>query len=105
MRFEEIAIQLNLPDESVQNLLSRLITNKIIRAVEDETNTAYIPARPLEKISVLEILEIEDSSQRGPSAFPYKAEIAQTVTEVKDKTRQSLGDYSLADVLSRRLTK
>jgi len=97
--FEQVASQLNLPDELVQNLLERLTTNNILYPIESEGDNTYVLARPAEKISVLEVMEIDDTARTSRLGV-YTDQISQDVNQVKNRSRTAMGGYNLADVLN-----
>ena len=100
VRFEQIGAKLNLPDESVQKLLDRLIENQLVCPVENENANMYVLARPAYKIPLLEILEFDLPAGAPSTPSPYEKEITQLVTQVKNQTKNALGKLTLADILT-----
>ncbi|MBN1763863.1 MAG: YihY/virulence factor BrkB family protein [Sedimentisphaerales bacterium] len=97
-RFEEIADKLNLPHESVHDLLDRLCAAKIVCRADDEGGDSFLPARTPDKIAVLEILNIEDST-RLAGKVQYEDDIHKIVDRIKTRTQKGLEQYTLSDLI------
>lgn len=101
-RFDDIAEKLNLPDESVEQLLNRLVDKKIISPVENGTeNPQYLLARPADKIKLVEVMEID----RPATAYKEIEDesVMRMLVDITSQTQNKLGAYTLADALVPRM--
>lgn len=93
--FEDIVRQINLPDQSIHTLLERLQAMKVVCPVEEEE---YLLARPAEKISVLEIMDVTPSVDATPQTA-HHPDLASTLRLVHQKADHLLGSLTLADII------
>lgn len=107
--FDRVAAKLRLPAESVQWLLDRLGESGVIRSVDDESGPQYVLARPAGKTEVAEVLRTANprrepsgrDARSGYSSYEGRdGQIAAAVAEVERRTRSSLADLTLADMLT-----
>lgn len=94
-----IADRLHLPSESVQLLLEWLVSAKVVCSVGSGTDVAYVPARPPERIPLLELLGVEDARGDSPAARPYDRDISEMVADTWANARSALAAYTLADAI------
>jgi membrane protein len=111
--FAEVAESLGLPAPAVRTLLERLQRGGIVAAVPSgqltaagqtaptaeksrfEAADAYVPARPLEAIHAAEVLALGAPGEESRT----QEKVAEALRHVRDKTRQALGEATLADLL------
>jgi membrane protein len=99
LRFEAVAAKLGLPDDSVQWLLDRLTASNVVCPVETDMATAYVPARPAERIPVLEVLAITGEQQCSTQSATADATINDAIARVQGHARSSLGELTLAEAV------
>lgn len=90
--FGQIAAALGLPEDVVRPLLERLIARRIVCNVDGAIDT-YVLARPPERITVAEMLELDAPE---PAHVPLRAPI----DAVEDRLSGSIAALTLADVLT-----
>ena len=95
--FRELAERLGLPDASVQRLLERLAGWGMVTRTGAGAESAYVLARPPEKIALLELLELGGSGAVGSRC---RGDIARAVQRVRRRAGEALGGWTLADVLA-----
>ncbi len=95
--FEQIAAGINLPDDAVQTLLDRLVDRRVLCPVSTPgaAQAAFVLARPAGKIPLAEVLEL---SEDRVGAELSEGAIARAVADVRGRTRQALGELTLADI-------
>jgi membrane protein len=96
---EQIATQLQLPAESVQRLLDRLSSARVVCRVESDQTEAYVLARPAGKIPVIEVFGVHHGAESN-TGRSFHGDIASLVTRAELRTRDELGDFTLADVIA-----
>ena len=96
---DEIASQLQLPDESTTWLLNRLNGIGLICPVEDKAAGTYVPARAAAQTPILQILEIEGLNQ-AEGEHRYAPDIRNAIERVRQQANTSLGTLTLADLVS-----
>lgn len=95
---ELVAQKLHTTELASRELLDRLADAGLLcPIVEDEAVTAFVLARPADKISVLDVLGLAASSNGAPPAD----DIQQRVSDVQRHAADSLGHITLADALRR----
>ena len=102
--FERIERQLGSPDAVVRKVMDGLVALGIVCAVEHDAGDAYVMAKSLDRIPVLEVMEFlpdTDEHARDAVADP---ELRRTVARVKQRVGGATGTYTLSDVLSERTT-
>ena len=103
--FDEIVNQLGLPDPSVAKIMDHLANLGVVCPAESpETgrSVGYLPARPLDRIPVLEIMEVAPGKDAGASATrPADEALAATLDETRRRISTATGRYTLADVVGR----
>ncbi len=99
INFSGVREKLNLPDESIQRLLDRLVIIGIICPVEnDGGGGAYVPARPVETIGILEVLGFNNPSGKLPADVNDPI-LVRELTRISQETNKALGDVKLADIV------
>ncbi|MBI5723401.1 MAG: YihY/virulence factor BrkB family protein [Planctomycetes bacterium] len=100
-RFDRIAQSLALPDECVNRLLEKLIAAGMICKVDSDPVPSYIPAKPVESIRVVDVVELAGSGETTLRCSDrFQPDLARIVGVVRGKTRHALGETSLAQLLS-----
>jgi membrane protein len=113
MSLKQVADRLRLPDASVQQLLDRLASAGIIYPVKSTQASAYVLARPAEKIPVFQFLvpgtgPVQSITAGAPeqavlSLGPgHDQDIADSVASLQQRTQDALRNVTLADLLGRR---
>ncbi len=95
---EQIAAALDLPESSVGKIMTRLRAIGIVYPVESDLQEAYVLARPAEKISLLELMEIS-TVEKDLSVENFDLQISQRISRVEGLARESLGKTTLAEVI------
>ena len=95
----KISSQLNLPDDSVLQLLDRLLAAGILLHAETANGSVFVLSRPPDSISVAEIMEIAEPAQAPPKSNRYAQEIAQPVASAIARTTEAMKGWTLADVI------
>ena len=101
LSFERLAGALDLPDESVQEIVERLIGREVICPVEVEAAGAgsYVLSRPAERIMLLDVLEIEEREGGVDRRRHRDVELLERVGQVRARVGKAVGALTLADVL------
>lgn len=98
--FERIERQLGLPDAIVQKIMDGLVALGIVCAVESDAGGAYVMAKPLDKIPVLEVMEfLPDTDERSHEDVGDR-QLRRTVAHIKERVGEATGSYTLSDVLA-----
>ncbi len=100
VRLGQIVNRLCLPTGSVQWLLDRLASANVVCPVEGPAESGYTLARPAERISVLEVLGVDNWDRASSPRRRYDSEITRVVTRARDRARSALGAFTLADAIS-----
>jgi len=96
--FDEIKDKVKLPDEPVRWLLGQLTSVGAVCSVTGNGPPAYVPARPVEKISVLEVLRI-GPSDGSPDAGRYDDEIIATLARFQQRSQAALGTTTIGELI------
>lgn len=99
VEFGQIAATLNLPDETVERILDRLVEIEVVSQVGGDGSSGYLLTRPAERIPVLEVFEIERNAPKQ-AVGSYGAQIDGMLAKVKAQTHAALGSLSLADTIN-----
>jgi membrane protein len=100
---EEISTHIQLSDFTLRRLLDRLARAGIVaEVVRDDQPAAYTLARPAERITILDILELKPSHEERTIPEHYDAEIWSTVEKVTAQVRSATGELTLADIVGRK---
>jgi len=100
LSFQHIVHRLELPGPTVNKIMDQLAAMGVVTCVERQAETsAYVLARPPEKISVPHIMQFLPEDDRLEPPTKADPNVAEAVRRVKDRVRAALGDYTLADVL------
>ncbi len=93
-----IADDLKLPEDIVQKLVLRLEENGVLCPVEGHSQPAYVPARPAERIGVLDVMEL---NSRTISVLQDRVSgaLQQSLTMISNQAHSALGELTLADAL------
>jgi len=95
-----VAESLKLEPLSAETLLEKLTALGVLSRCDAEPVRAYALARPAEKISMTEILEIEQEGEPSPAAPSYPPEIAEPVARFTEHARRGVGQLTLAELLA-----
>jgi len=101
----EIASRMDIPVATVERLLAELVRRRIVCVAgpdEDESMRTYLPERPAERISLLDVLSIEDGSRKRLGPVDCAPGVAAALDRTVGMTRSALGQATLADVLNAR---
>ena len=97
--FEEIAGSIDLPDESIHKLLGRLEQIGIVSPVGTEGHESYVPTRPPDGISILEVMEITSGEQPSRRTH-YRESLARRIEMVRRQVNKAIGRLTIADVVT-----
>ena len=100
VRLDEIKERLRLPAECVRLLLDRLSTLGMLCPVEARSSTAYLPARPPDKVRVLDLLEIAAPQTADDLPARYDAPLAAAVEQARRELESAAGTMTLASLLA-----
>ena len=95
----EVAEALNLPGPAVERLIGKLKTADVVCPVESggtKRSSAYVLARPAERIGVLEIVETDRGAGGGRPGCDQ--EVAARLEAVRGRVGEALEETTLADV-------
>ena len=95
-----VAEDLRLPPVLVQPLLGQLVSAGVLCPAGQEPATGYVPARPLERTFVLDVLEVAGAQDKEAPAHAFSPAIALGVGAVQRKARETLGGMTLARALA-----
>ena len=97
----DIAADIRLTERSTRSLLDRLTAGGVLAAVEaDAPGSAFVPARPLERIKVADLLDLSFPPESAPGAARSEnLRIQAGVVTVCRRAAAGLGDLTMADVL------
>ena len=96
----QVADDLRLTERATRQLLDRLTDRGVLAAVDARDGPAYLPARPLERIEVLELLDMGVAAGAGSAPGPRAAAMRAVLDEVRRRTQRALKDLTLADVMA-----
>ncbi len=97
--FDHICSELDLPYDSVQNLIDRLADNRVICAVGAETRLAFVLARPAEQIPLGDVLEI-NRNYFDQTAHCNTEEIQALIKRVLRQMGDTLDKLSLSAIIN-----
>ena len=101
--FETVVNQLGLPDPSIATIMDHLARLGVVcpaEAPNSKATVGYLPAKPLDLIPVLSIMEFGSSGQPNvPESQPADAEVAALLTRARRRINDATGQYTLADVV------
>ncbi len=100
LTLEEIGRTVSLPDITLERILDRLRLSGIVVRVEDEERVNFFLARPADKISLLEILDIPSGRNTTEPERRFGEEIEKRMRRILGRTQSSLGSVTLAEVLT-----
>jgi membrane protein len=95
-----VAEDLRMPTPLVEPLLAHLASAGIVCPVSSAAQTGYVPSRPLEKISVLDAIDLAQGQGGAAPAHAYAPAIAEGVGKVQRQARGALGAVTFAQVLA-----
>jgi len=98
--FGHIERQLGIPDAIVHKIMDALVALGIVCAVQGDAGDAYVMAKPLDKIPVLEVMEFLPEDNGRARAVVADPGLRRTVARIKERIGSATGSYTLADVLS-----
>ncbi len=97
---EQIGREIGLPDITLERILERLRGSGIVVRVEEEEGVNFMPARPADKIGVLEILDLSSRPEPTGSGRQFSEGVETRIQRVFSRVESSLGPMTLADVLN-----
>jgi len=98
---ESVARRLRRPTGFAQTVLDHLESAGILCRSGDESESAYLLARPPERISILEVVGVDSSaSQSQRFAHDYDPDVSVAVTRAWAQARSSFGAFTLADAIA-----
>ena len=96
-----IVDQLDLPGDSVEWLIDQLTKAGLVcRTDTDEEESCFLLARPAEKIRVAEVMALCDPRSRNHCGAAETDAITEAIRRVQDRTRSSVQELTLADLLA-----
>jgi len=96
----QVAEDLRMPAPLVEPLLKQLVSAGLLCPVETEAETRYVPRRPLEKVTVMAVMDFAGAPGEEAPAPAYAAPIAAGMAGIQRKTRDALGGLTFAEVLA-----
>jgi membrane protein len=98
--FDDICAEINLPGESAQPVIERLVKACILcpASQTDGVRSAYALAVPAERITVAKLLATGDPRKPDQIGATDK-KLRELLTEVRDKSAASLGGRTLAELI------
>jgi len=98
VRLDDVKERLRLSAECVRLLLDRLSTLGILCPVETGSTTAYLPARPPDKVRVLDLLDITPA-ETHEAGTRYDAPLAAAVDRARRVLQSAAGTMTLAALI------
>jgi len=98
---ERIVEAMNLPDEPVHRLLTRLCRANVLCEADTPRGEAYAPARPLDQLRVVEILDCARTDDEGAPAGRYADELAGAIDAVRRSADRAIETLTLADLAAK----
>jgi len=99
VRIAEIEERLRLPAECVRMLLDRLSALGMLCPVESGSTTAYLPARPPDRVRLLDLLEISPPEPGDDTSTRYDAPLAGAVERARRELQSAAGTMTLAALI------
>jgi membrane protein len=96
----EVAADLRLPKPLARQLLKQLVSAGLLSPVETEPETRYLPSRPLDQVTVTDVMDFAGASGEGASAAGYSPPVALGLAGIQTKARDALGGLTFAQVLA-----
>jgi len=96
---EDVSESLQLPADTVAELLSRLSNEGILCRVADEDKMKYLLARPAGTIRVSEVLQIGDAYSQRASGQVAGADVAAAVSDIRAKAQAGIGQMTIEQVI------
>jgi membrane protein len=103
MSMDEIRSRINLPDITLGRIFDRLGKAGIVLPVEaDDGVRSFVPARPIEQIGLLEILELspQSATSETSTAACYDERLAKNLENIYQRAVPSLGGITLAQIVA-----
>ncbi len=97
---DQVSHQLQLPPDCVDHLLRRLASASLVCEVQHEEDTAYVLAKPPERIPVLAILGMDGDDSSSSPQRDYGTSVEQAVARTRKAAQSTLGTFTLADALA-----
>jgi membrane protein len=95
----EVADRLRLPAACVQTLLDRLVAAGLVCTSEEGTIDRYLPARPVDQIGVLDVLDLGDPRATPRADSGPEPDLAALVARVQSQVRSTVSGTKLGDIL------
>ena len=95
----QIAARLALPREKVDLLLDRLTSLQLLCTVQTDDGTAFVPARPADKMRLGQILDVDDQPTWTTALPEDQSKLAAVVTRACATAASALHSRTLADVI------
>ncbi|MFH1748358.1 MAG: YhjD/YihY/BrkB family envelope integrity protein [Planctomycetota bacterium] len=102
--FEQVSARIGLPGDAIEWLLSRLSVAGLVCSAEHSGKTCYVLARPAERITVREVLEVADPHGVDPQLSFTDQGITSALGRIHASTHTALADLTLADLLTTKPT-
>lgn len=92
---EALSIECQYPQQAVEAVLSRLVTAQFVNTVNSDSETKYVIAKPLDALSLNEIMDLFDESTPRATRFEHLNAIVSHQTEqrhtwLEEKTANDL---------------
>lgn len=95
---DEIKSMVKLPDESIRWLLAQLDAVGAVCPMTAGASPAYVPARPADRLPILEILRIvQPNGNVNPDR--YDPEINKTISRFQRESQSALGALTIRDLI------
>ena len=95
----QIAARLALPRDKVDLLLDRLASLQLLCTVQTDDGTAFVPARPADKMRLGQILDVDDQPKWTTALPEDESKLATIVTRACATAASALQSRTLADVI------
>jgi len=95
----QIAARLALPRDKVDLLLDRLTSLQLLCTVQTDDGTAFVPARPADKMRLGQILDVDDQPKWTTALPEDQSELATIVNRACATAASALQSRTLADVI------
>ncbi len=97
--FKTIAAQIRLPNDQITHLLERLEQMGMVATVERRESTAYVLARPAEKATIAELLELSRVHAQSIGPGQCSPRLGRLLENVQRRTAECVGQLTLRAVL------
>lgn len=97
----ELALELGVPVRPVQDVLARLADAKVLAETEKDEDVAYLPARPLDALRVLDVLigvRGRVAAEDAPARAPVDSELDRMLEGIAEEAARSEQNLTLREL-------